>query len=687
MSHTDTRAPSQMQTIHTPDVGDTMVSITNLKGEITYVNRVFMRVTGYHEKQLIGHNHHLVRHPEMPRCIWQRVWKRLERDDEAFILVKNQGAQQQAYWSLTVLYPNFDHQGKKVGYCAVHYPASAAMIALIEPIYAKVLEAEKRDMQAGLGCLEAALQAAGHQSYSEYLIEAHYRQQQKTSPATPNYQPTYARKTSRKSGAQPFLGTQMRWAQAIQMLLALAVAGGIQWMQPSAWWIWLYPLFVLGMLIYTRHLMGSALNVLHRVHRTIKRTKLGELHHRVNETSGLGEVGQVAWEMNELLDQLQSFYLEANSAFLDVKEGVPHRYALSTAVSGAPHRSLEQLNQGLEAMRQVEEIRSRNELMSRLNEVNVNSLVPNLSTIQTDLVSVIEQIKVALATATTNLEQAERAEEMIDVMLRQLGNITQVLGHIQQLVEQLEGDGQQVIEALALIDNLAEQTNLLALNASIEAARAGEHGRGFAVVADEVRTLAGRSKETASQINQIITTFSFRSAQMRAASEQAGTEASALNQDIGGFHQTFRDLAVSTRDTHQRLSLASDKNFTTLAKVDHIVYKQRTYLAIQDVQQYQQAAQAVQVNHHQCRLGQWYEQGFGYEQFRQLPSYRLLEAPHAQVHHYAHQAVALVEQNWLRSAELREQIVEQVQAVEAASDQTMQLLDVLVEEKHPASGH
>jgi Chemoreceptor zinc-binding domain len=73
----------------------------------------------------------------------------------------------------------------------------------------------------------------------------------------------------------------------------------------------------------------------------------------------------------------------------------------------------------------------------------------------------------------------------------------------------------------------------------------------------------------------------------------------------------------------------SSDTFTTLVKVDHIIYKDRAYTAI--MHQDEKVAAAF-LDHHHCRLGDWYYNGMGKELFAHTTAYRMLKSPHMMVH-------------------------------------------------------
>lgn len=55
-----------------------IVSKTNLKGQITYINKDFLDISGFTEAELIGEPHNLVRHPDMPAEAFQDLWDTLK---------------------------------------------------------------------------------------------------------------------------------------------------------------------------------------------------------------------------------------------------------------------------------------------------------------------------------------------------------------------------------------------------------------------------------------------------------------------------------------------------------------------------------------------------------------------------------------------------------------------------------
>lgn len=113
-------------------------------------------------------------------------------------------------------------------------------------------------------------------------------------------------------------------------------------------------------------------------------------------------------------------------------------------------------------------------------------------------------------TASSAREADEQAQNGLNVVQASYQSIETLATDIDGLAEQitsLHNSSNNITNVVDVIKSVAEQTNLLALNAAIEAARAGEQGRGFAVVADEVRTLAQRTQDSTSEIENFITSL------------------------------------------------------------------------------------------------------------------------------------------------------------------------------------
>jgi aerotaxis receptor len=130
--------------------GEYIVSKTDLKGNITYVNRPFMEISGFSEEELIGSAHNLVRHPDMPEGAYADLWKTLQSGKAWRGLVKNRCKNGDYYWVEANANP-FWKDGKIMGYMSLRTKPSRAQVEAAEHLYRQFREGKARGLTVKQG--------------------------------------------------------------------------------------------------------------------------------------------------------------------------------------------------------------------------------------------------------------------------------------------------------------------------------------------------------------------------------------------------------------------------------------------------------------------------------------------------------------------------------------------------------
>lgn len=123
---------------------DFIVSITDTKGRISYGNRIFIEFSGYTESELLGSQHNIIRHPDMPRGVFHLLWDKIQNKNECFAYVKNMSKDGGFYWVFANVTPTFDPNGNITGYISVRRKPKLSGIQTVTVLYAAMLEAERK---------------------------------------------------------------------------------------------------------------------------------------------------------------------------------------------------------------------------------------------------------------------------------------------------------------------------------------------------------------------------------------------------------------------------------------------------------------------------------------------------------------------------------------------------------------
>ncbi|BET69473.1 hypothetical protein ASA1KI_43910 [Opitutales bacterium ASA1] len=290
---------------------------------------------------------------------------------------------------------------------------------------------------------------------------------------------------------------------------------------------------------------------------------------------------------------------------------------------------------------------------------------------------------------------------------------------------ELEAASEKIGDILGVIHKIAGQTNLLALNATIEAARAGEAGRGFAVVASEVKELSRQTatatetirtqvealRRSIADIAQAIRGMGVSVEGGRAAMGEVGHEMHVIVEGMHGLtsgvasvassvgeqgaamkeiNERVHEIAALARESVQHSEKATravsgnqtriDEELAKLERADHpsfTLYRSQVdhFLWKKKLAEYLLGANQDFLgqlrDHHQCRLGKWYDRIAGDEPYRSIPEFVRLETVHAEVHRHGLRAAELFQAGDRRGA------FEEFGKVDAASVEVVRLLDAL----------
>jgi PAS domain S-box-containing protein len=157
------------------DEDDIIVSKTDLKGIITYANQTFLDVSGYSEEEILGQPHNIIRHPDMPQCVFKLLWNTIQQGQEIFAYVKNMSKNGDHYWVFAHVTPTFNDARKIIGYHSNRRVPDRNQVKLFEEVYARLRAEERRhsDWRKGMDAAGQMLMreiAERNMEYEEFIF-------------------------------------------------------------------------------------------------------------------------------------------------------------------------------------------------------------------------------------------------------------------------------------------------------------------------------------------------------------------------------------------------------------------------------------------------------------------------------------------------------------------------------------